>query len=188
MKLKNAQQILNPSFAHSENIYGASFATNNVLYLEGHFNADGSQSTGSATEPDSASVTDEPPAALAADAINILSDDWDDANSGKDLGDRKAHFTEVSAALLTGLVPSGKNGTSSYSGGVENFPRFLEDWSGQFRLRGSIVSLFESEIAKEPWGSSGVYSAPNRDWGCHSKFAQGYYPPRNSQYADLSSD
>lgn len=177
LKLKNAQQIPNPSFAHSESIYGTSFATNNVLYLEGHFNADGSQSTGSATEPDSASVIDEPPAAIAADAINILSANWDDAESGKDLNDRQAYFTEISAALLTGLVPSGKNGSSTYSGGVENFPRFLEKWNGQFRLRGSIVSLFESEIATEPWGSSGVYRAPNRDWGFNSNFAQGYYPP-----------
>jgi hypothetical protein len=177
VKLKNAKKIPNPSFGHSNNIYGTTFATNNVMYVQGHFNADGDKSTGSATDPDSDSVINEPPAALAADAINILSEQWDDANSPKDLGDRKADFTEVSAALLTGLVTSGKTGSNSYSGGVENFPRFLEDWDDALRLRGSIVSLFESEVATEPWGKGGVYGAPKRDWGFHTKLAEGYYPP-----------
>ncbi len=177
VKIKNAQQIPNPSFARAKDIYGTTFATNNVMYVQGHMNADGDPDTGTATDPDVNDVAIEPPAALAADAINILSDNWNDANSGKSAGDRKGYFTEVSAAILTGLTPSGKSGSGRYSGGVENFPRFLEDWDGTLRMRGSIVSLFESEVATEPWGSGDVYGAPTRDWGFHTKLAQGYYPP-----------
>ncbi len=178
LKLTNASQIPNPSFAHTDSIYGMSVATNNVIYVQGHFNADGDPNTGSSTDPDVNDVTQEAPAALIADAINILSSNWDDADSAKSLGSRNAAFTEFSAAIMTGLVPSGDGGSSSYSGGVENFPRFLEDWGGDtLRMRGSVVAMFESEIATEKWGSSGVYSAPNRDWGFHSKLAEGYYPP-----------
>lgn len=176
VKLVNGQQIPNPSFAHADGVYGMTFATNNVLYVQGHFNADGNSATGSATEPDTG---DEPPAALAGDAIMLLSSNWNDANSAKNQSDRVAAYTEISAAILAGLVPSGEGTGNSYSGGVENFPRFLETWdsSRTIRIRGSIVSLYESEIATEKWGQSGVYSAPSRDWGFHSKFAEGYYPP-----------
>lgn len=196
LKLFNGSQIPNPSFAHADSIYGTTVATNNVMYVQGHFNADGDSATGSATDPDSSSVIDEPPAALAADAITILSENWDDSRSGQQLSNRDAAFTEFSAAILTGLVPSGDGGGTSYSGGVENFPRFLEGWSGDtLRMRGSIVSLFESEIATEPWSYGGsIYTAPNRSWGFHSKLREGYYPPgtpntrtyRRIDFKDLS--
>lgn len=180
VKLHNGSNIPNPTFGHTRDTYGMTLATNAPLYVQGHFNADGNSSTGSSINPDSESVLNEPPAALAADAVNFLSTAWEDERSFQNLGRRNASsFTEVSAAILTGLVPSGKTGSNSYSGGVENFPRFLESWSSDtFRYRGSMVALFESEVATDPWGGTGgIYNAPNRDWGFHKKFAEGYYPP-----------
>jgi len=169
--------IPNPSYGWSKNIYGTSLATNAPMYIQGHYNSDGDDDTGSANDPDKDDVKDEPPAALIADAITILSEDWDDEDSIKSRGNRKANsFTEVSAAILTGLVPSDKKNGNNYSGGVENFPRFLEDW-GWLRYRGSMVALFESEVATEPWGKSDVYGPPRRDWGFHTLFSEGYYPP-----------
>lgn len=178
VKLVNGKEIPNPSYKFGDDLYGMTIVTNGPLYVQGHYNSDGDSSTGSATAPDFTSVVDEPPAALIADAITILSENWDDAKSIKSLASRpKPDFTEVAAAILTGLVPSGKFGTN-YSGGVENFPRFLQDWDGRtFRYRGSMVSLFESEVATEPWGKGQVYKAPDRDWGFNSLFGQGYYPP-----------
>ena len=60
------------------------------------------------------------------------------------------------------------NGTY-YSGGVENFPRFLEDWSGDtFTYNGSMVVMFYSQTSIGPWlgtGSTfGIYNAPTRNW------------------------
>jgi hypothetical protein len=178
VKLVNAKEIPNPDFAWDDENYGMTIATNVPMYVHGHFNADGNSSTGSATSPDVYDVEKEPPAALIADAITILSENWEDKDSMKKLKYRaKPDFTEVSAAILTGLVPSGKHG-KYYSGGVENFPRFLQNWGGRtFRYRGSMVSLFESEVADQRWGKKDVYSAPNRDWGFNSLFGEGYYPP-----------
>jgi hypothetical protein len=191
VKLVNGSEIPNPSFAVDS---GTTIATNNVLYVQGDYNADGSLSSGSPTDPDNAT---EPPAALAADAINVLSNDWDDSVSAfSSLSYRKAAHTEVSAAFLTGLAPSDQGNNNAYSGGVENFPRFLEDWGSRtLQYRGSMVSLFESEIADERWSYGGsIYKAPRREWGFHKLFGEGTYPPgtpntrdfRRINYRDLT--
>ena len=182
VKLTNAEVIPSPSFAHSDDIYGMSLATNQMLYVEGNYNADGNDGTGSATAPDNAGNFGqegaEAPAALIADSVTLLSQNWNDANSTRSRDDRLAVDTEISAAILTGNVPSGKSGSSSYSGGVENFPRFLENWNGKdLIIRGSIVALFESEVGTRRFGFSDVYRPPNRNWGFHSKFGEGYLPP-----------
>jgi hypothetical protein len=178
VRLHNGKKIPNRKEVDAGGVEGFSLVTNGALYVQGHFNADGSISSASATTPDSG----EPPAALMADAINILSTDWDDADSLDGVSDRTANPTEVSAAFLTGNVPSNPNrsGSTRYSGGVENFPRFLETWSGvDFAYRGSMVALFESEVATGAWGKSNVYSPPNRNWGFNSLFgaASRRFPP-----------
>lgn len=87
--------------------------------------------------------------------------------------------TEVSTALLMGLVPTNHNpagltdgaptsgANNQTSGGAHNFPRLLEHWSGVgLYIRGSMVAMFESRVAMEPW-SLRVYTAPGRYWGLH---------------------
>jgi len=88
-----------------------------------------------------------------------------------------ASFSEYSFAMLCGLVPTGKNGVNQTSGGLHNFPRFLEDWGGvECRIRGSMVALFECRVANDPWNLR-VYSPPNRIWGYNLLFASGVMPP-----------
>lgn len=192
VKVVNGQTIPNPEFLHSDDTYGTALATNSMMYIHGHYNSDGDMDTGSPTEADITRTTDstgdsigfasegeEAPASLIADSLTFLSANWDDAKSNTGNTDQRvATSTEVSAAILTGLVPSGETGSDRYSGGVENFPRFLEKWSGkQLRLRGSIVALFESEVGTAPWGSGNVYNPPARNWGFHSDYAKGFLPP-----------
>lgn len=182
LKLVNGETIPNPNFAQSsDSTYGTSIATNQMMYVEGNYNADGIIGGDSPTQPDNSDFADqgqEAPAALIADSITFLSNNWNDENSTKSMSNRTATNTEISAAILTGLVPSGESGSDSYSGGVENFPRFLESWSGKtISIRGSMVALFESEVGTRGWGHSDVYNPPNRAWGFHEKFAEGYLPP-----------
>jgi hypothetical protein len=102
------------------------------------------------------------PAALIGDSINLLSTAWSDANSGLNMSSRVAADTTVNAALLGGIVPTV---SGYYSGGVENFPRFLESWSGKkLAYNGSMVVLYYSLIALAPWGGNDVYSPPIRQW------------------------
>lgn len=153
---------------------GLTLATNNCLYVRGHFNADGDMSTGSSSLIDDAADPD-PPVALAADSISILSNLWRLEKSVKSRPD--SDDTEFSAAIVCGLYPTNKSGKNVSSGGSHNFPRFLENWGGEtFRYRGSLVALFESEIQNQRWSTS-YYSPPRRDWGFNQRFAEGAYPP-----------
>lgn len=102
------------------------------------------------------------------------------AGSGSALTSKfDAYTTEISSALLVGIVPSNHNpsgltdgppsssANQQYSGGAHNYPRLLESWRDiSLYIRGSMVALFESRVAMEPWNLR-VYQAPDRYWGLH---------------------
>ncbi len=144
---------------------GLTVATPNPLYVKGHYNASG-------VSVGSHNTTNTKPAALVADAITVLSGSWNDANSQKTLSYRTAANTTVNAAFLAGIV---ETGNGYYSGGVENFPRFLENWSSRtFTYNGSMVVLFRSRHATGPWRGTGttyqIYNPPVRDWSFDTAF------------------
>ena len=93
--------------------------------------------------------------------MNILSNSWNDANSLQGLSSRVATSTTVNTAIVAGSVPTT---TASYSGGIENFTRFLEDWSSAyFTIYGALAKLSDSEQATQPWANAS-YNPPNRRW------------------------
>jgi hypothetical protein len=140
---------------------GLTIATPDPLYVQGNYNAPSSALGTSDTSGTK-------PAALIGDSINVLSKDWNDSNSGTGINNRKAGDTTVNAAFLAGIVPTG-NGY--YSGGVENFPRFLEDWDDRvFTYNGSMIVMFPSKTAQAPWGGSDVYVPPTRRWNFDTAF------------------
>jgi hypothetical protein len=142
---------------------GLTVASLNPMYVKGHYNAPNPSHRGT-TNTSSAL-----PAALIGDAITLLSGSWSDASSGGSLNARRAAPTTVNAAIIAGMVPTGGG---YYSGGLENLPRLLEDWSGlSLTINGSLAVLFNSEIATAPWGAtSGIYNRPNRDWSFDRSF------------------
>src|SRR4029078_10976703 len=99
------------------------------------------------------------------DAVNILSNSWKDSQSGTSPA---AAATTINAAIVSGNVPTG---SGYYSGGVENFPRFLENWSNKsFTYYGSMIQLYKSQQAIGHWGANNVYSPPNRAWYFDTNF------------------
>jgi len=120
--------------------------TDNPLYTLGDYNS-----------------TNKKAAALFTDALTMLSNNWNDANSSLDLDNRIAYDTEVNTAFLTGNT---ETSLGNYNGGLENLPRFLEKWSGKtLTYRGSMVDLWFSEQATGAWYyGNPQYTAPNRDW------------------------
>jgi hypothetical protein len=168
---------------------GFTFVTNNALYIRGHFNADGNMSSSSSYQPE----TDEVPVAVFGDSVTLLSAAWDDATS-KTTNRPPAVHTEVSAAIVTGLLPTNAGGNTNSSGGAHNLPRFLENWgSKNLYIRGSLVALYECEVDLSTW-STAYYNPPNRTWGFNQLFAGGTYPPgtplvrtyRRIDYRDLT--
>jgi hypothetical protein len=154
-------------------VEGLTIATANPLYVLGDFNlrnlSGGRVRTGRAS------------AALAADAVTILSDNWRDSDSTFPLASRQASSTTINAALLTGIVPT----TAGYfSGGLENSLRLLEDWTGRtLTFRGSMVVSFPCRKATAPWGATPeVYAPPTRSWSSDSRFqTQSTLPPGTPQ-------
>jgi len=121
------------------------------------------------------------PASLAGDALTFLSSCWTDAaHAVFALTNACASGTTmtVNAAVAMGHSPtpcdwqrSGCAG-GNYGGGLENFPRFLENWSSRNVVyRGSLVSLYFSQFANlQRWNWRTYYNAPTRDWRFDTRF------------------
>jgi hypothetical protein len=148
---------------------GLTVATPAPLYIQGDYNAP-PWALGTTNTADTL------PASVAADAITVLSTAWRDTNSTKVLASRIAGNTTVNAAFLTGIVATT---STSDSGGVENFPRFLEEWTGKtLAYNGSMIAMYYTQVATGLWKGIGstydIYNPPDRLWGLD----------QNYQYAD----
>lgn len=146
---------------------GLAVVTENPIYIKGNVNT-GPSNPPSNTVPDPTqplgSGYASQPVLFAADSINILSNAWLDANSTQSTSVRKATNTTVNAAFLGGIVPTATVG-NNYSGGAENFPRFLEDWTNIYlTYYGSMVCLYDSTQGIGTWGNANVYVPPTRRW------------------------
>lgn len=144
IRLINGQRLAGP----------LTVVSNDPVYVQGDFNklSEGKQ-----------------PAGIISDSINLFSNKWIDANSSKGLSSRRADYTEINAAFIAGVD---ETSSGSYNGGLENYPRLHEDWSGKtLTIRGSFVELWASEIAQGKWQyGSPQYTAPVRDWHYDSDF------------------
>lgn len=142
------------------------FVTNNPVYIQGDFNKH--------TSTD-ASLDTWKPCAVVSDAITMLSNSWNDSISNwkyttvNPSGQMPVSSnTEYNLVLVTGNVPTK---TGQYSGGLENFPRFLENWSGKtVNISGGFIQLFKSKFATGLWNGN-YYSAPTRNWQSETRFS-----------------
>jgi hypothetical protein len=159
-------------------------ASENPVYIQGDYNSggpSGSVVSNTANSSSPLSAFDDPTApgytrkacAVLGDSVNILSNNWNDANSTSSVTSRVATNTTINAGIFSGNVPTNYYGDGAYSGGAENFPRFLENWSSQcLTYYGSMVCLFVSQQGNGTWGASNVYSPPTRRWFFDQNFLQ----------------
>lgn len=148
---------------------GWSVATPNPLYVMGHYNCNNSSYLG--TTNTSATV----PSALMCDAITMLSPNWRDNASWNYNGGSSipsANSMTLNAAILTGIVPSTGTSSTTFSGGVHNLPRLLEDWGNDtLTLNTSIMNLFNSTCATHQFVNPGVYyNPPTRKFSYDTNF------------------
>jgi len=125
-------------------------ATPDPLYVWGDFNTVG-----------------EKPAAVICDAINLLSNAWNDTKTVGTLP--VATNTTYNTAVVTGNT---ETVGSNYNGGLENLPRFHENWSGKTStIKGSFVKAWFSQYATNGWVYGGDrYQAPVRNWSYNTAF------------------
>ncbi len=194
IRVKNGSKIFDKDSNASAN-NGIAIISENPVYVQGNFNSDNNITTG--PELTGASKETVAPAVIAADIFSILSKGWvstDDnpggtASASNYFNRQHAQNTEVNAAILAGVNRSAQSVvTSSFdgtTGGVNNFPRFLENWgSTTLKYSGSMVSLwYGSQSASAYRGagtSNGVFSAPTRNWAFNTDFLNPNSLPRST--------
>jgi hypothetical protein len=163
---------------------GLTVATARPLYVLGHYNAPD-------TAPGLTDTSMTKPASLVGDSITVLSPAWNDANSRSSsfTTDRIAQNDTVNAAFLAGIVQTTNVGAvKHFSGGLENFPRLLEEWTGNtFTYNGSMVVMFPSRYATNWFISPGTYyNPPVRKWAFDTNYlVQSKLPPVTPQVRKL---
>ncbi len=163
---------------------GLTFASENPVYIQGDYNTGTTTSTtavpanngnnDNAASPTVSGYTRKP-AAVLADAVTFLSNNWSDSNSSLSLSNRPASNTTYNVAIMGGFMPSGYQPTSGsqygYSGGANNFARFLEDWTSDYcTYYGSMVELYQSKIATGEWDTGVIYRPPLRRWNFDTNY------------------
>jgi Tfp pilus assembly protein PilX len=160
VRVYNGSQLAS-SLLGAPEVKGLTIATSQAAYVQGDYNS-----------------TNKKPAAILCDAINVLSNDWVDANSVLSLANRVPSNTTINAAFLAGTDttggaegPAGQD-LGDYNGGLENHPRFHEDWTGHtLSFRGSLVSLNEPRHVSGSFAyGDPIYTAPIRDWDYDTDF------------------
>ncbi len=180
---------------------GITVATENMVYIWGSYNTTGinvAPPPGTATLNDGGYLGPQVPASIVADAFFPLSKTWADGmsaynpeggNSATTI--RRAdenvpgpnEETAVRAAILAGINksaltgdPDQDNGADSrLSGGIHNYPRFIENWltpQRRWNFVGSYCPLFSSTQALGPWIylNQQIYGAPQRNWAFDTSF------------------
>ncbi|NOT48959.1 MAG: hypothetical protein HOP17_14565 [Acidobacteria bacterium] len=181
------------------NTRGFTVASENGIYVQGNYN-----STGASAPPASGNTPYDQyfplntpthiPASIVADGVTILSNGWNDAQSFSspyNQANRVATSTTIRFAMISGDTISTKGDNTVVSqgssvngwkenGGVHNFKRFLEVWSGvRLDYSGSLINLFNSHNNNGSFKCCNtVYNPPVRNWVFDSTFLDpGRLPP-----------
>ena len=168
---------------------GLTIASENPAYLQGNWNANSS----GFGNPHVAT-------AIIADAVTLLSNDWNDRNSmvyphTHDTAlMRHASDTWYRAAIISGKgiafpQPAGTSQDYGTDGGAHNFLRYIENWNGhQLNFRGSIVSFFRSRQGVGTYKCCTlVYSPPTRGYNFDVEFlTPSLLPPRTPMFRDVN--
>ncbi len=169
VRLRNGWRLTS-TIGGAPDIRGLTVVTDQAFFVEGNYNIDDMV------------LNTWRPAAVLADAINILSENYRNQQANHtNVGMTAATPTIVQAAFLGGTHTTGGaegsaaqncGGNPCYNGGLENYPIFHENWTNQeLRYRGSFVSLKRPEHSNGAWTGTGIYyNPPIRTWGYETRF------------------
>lgn len=192
---------------------GITIASENMVYVWGNFNATGITGipANGSTLNNGGYTGSEIPASVICDALIPLSKTWFDANSalypeGTGSGETyrmadealpsTSQSTTFRGAVIAGMTLSSLTATPGRdvagqrrSGGIHNFPRFLEMWTCNSGLcpwnyTGSFVPLYHStQAVSQHEDFRGVnYSPPRRNWSFNSSYLNPLKLPPGTPY------
>lgn len=205
LKLTDANNLTGLGWCYSSpTSCGLAIASENPVYMQGDFNAD-------YTNPGTSGFSDTSVgSSIAADAVTILSNSWNDENSfsyglycmpgnGCTAGPRIPTQTWYRVAVVGGKGVSfpefGSDADNGTDGGVHNFLRYLEAWgngtSGVLNVNymGALVNLNTNRQLTGIFKCCvTVYSVPNRVYSFDSTFlSSSSLPPRTPLFRDVDT-
>jgi hypothetical protein len=181
---------------------GLTVASENPVYIQGNYNACGTATTscaagGFGNNPG----VDHVSAAVIADAVTLLSRNWNDIRSftnPHNPGGRPGAETWYRLGIIAGKGISfprpTTNGTADpkdfgTDGGAHNFLRFLESWPGDLNYRGSLISLYNTRQLTGVYKCCNiVYGPPARQYNFDVEFLNPtLLPPRTPMFRDINT-
>ncbi len=169
---------------------GLAVAAENPVYIQGDYNANVGGAGWGSTEIASS---------VAGDAVTLLSDQWNDVNSFASpystslrAGNTSWYRTAIIAGATTPFPQPTFGGVSAdfgTDGGVHNFLRYIESWSGTLNYTGSIVDLYTSRQATGTYKCCNtVYGPPARGYVFDTTFLNPtLLPPRTPLFRTVST-
>jgi hypothetical protein len=186
---RRALKIVNGALTQLPN--GITVVAENPVYVQGNFNSNGDFVTAGNV-----------PAAVIADAVTLLSNNWNDLRSFNDPWNslnRLATTTSYRMAVVTGKgipfpQPAGTDASFGSDGGAHNFVRSLEQWNDpttvRHRYRGSMVSFFINRQAVGTFKccDKDVYNRGTREWAFDTDFLlPTRLPPGTPMFRDVNT-
>jgi hypothetical protein len=182
---------------------GFTIASENPVYIQGNYNTNPSDPFWGTAFNATPTQTSHSAAAIIADSVTVLSNQWSDMNSmifptsaGNRVPTAPAYYRAAIAAgkNIPFPVPGWTNAAQDLGtdGGLHNFLRYLENWGGQtLNYDGSLVSMYYSEyntgIYKDGPGGA-VYSPPPRNYFFDVLFlSPTNLPPATPQFQDIDN-
>ncbi len=172
---------------------GFTVAAENPVYILGDYNSNAGDPfwTSPTTNPD----VPHSDAAVIADAITLLSNNWNDIvdmNNSNNLGGRTGSSTYYRTAIAAGknrnFPQSGYEQDFGTDGGLHNFLRYLESWGSPLYYRGSLVSLYYAQYGTGTYKSGLVYGPPSRNYYFDTDFLNPVnLPPGTPELQDVNN-
>ncbi len=181
---------------------GVTIGSENPVYIFGNFNSNAADPVwgGGANQPG------ESAAAVIADAVTVLSNNWSDWNSILTAATQPNPNRWASTTYYRVAVAGGKNVNFPFpgwetavdygfgtDGGVHNFLRFIEDWQdpgATLNYMGSLVSLYYSTYNTGTFKccAYSVYQPPTRNYIFDPNFTQPQnLPPGTPFFRDIDN-
>jgi hypothetical protein len=196
---------------------GVTFASDQAIYSQGDFNNFLTDPNDTSYDPvDLANIATTfnglypttlvwQPAAIMSDSFDSLSNaclstDFaiNKTSTGQNCSGVNAANTSTRAGLLAGTdisgagtdTASGLVSVAGFSGGLQNYPRYFENWGGSTGhfYYGSFVSLGIPRQVNGTWDDQ-AYSPPRRVWGYDERFNDAAnLPPLTPRFVALQQD
>ena len=199
LKVVNGAQAGSSSLTLLPANTGLTIVSENPVYVQGNYNTSTAGTFGT-------TQTEHRPSAVIADAVMMLSNNWNDIRSFRSphdpqnvsgQGGRPGATTWYRMGIVSGKGLSFQQPTAfacyqdfGTDGGAHNFLRFIENWGGStLNYRGSIISFFTSRQGVGTYKCcTNVYSPPTRGYNFDVEFLQlNLLPPKSPAFRDANT-